>query len=149
MFAPQWQNPAAMARNPHDQSPDLQAEIDRISDQLGVRPIQVGLRTNDGLNVYLADDGTYHFTFYERGELGFDRTGSLDDLLYWYCEGIVSSRAALPRRAQPLWAPPSRCSNRSTYFAITSTSRFTWVPTGAVPSVVNSRVVGIRETSNQ
>ncbi len=30
-----------------------------------------------------------------------------------------------------------------------STSRFTCVPTGARPSVVSSRVVGISETSNQ
>lgn len=54
----------------------------------------VGFRTKDGLNIYIADDGTYHFTFYERGKLGFDRSGSLDDLLYWYTEGIVSSQAA-------------------------------------------------------
>ncbi|SOJ53990.1 hypothetical protein MSIMFB_01488 [Mycobacterium simulans] len=54
----------------------------------------VGRRTKDGLNIYIADDGSYHFTFYERGELGFDRSGSLDDLLYWYCEGVVSSQAA-------------------------------------------------------
>lgn len=39
--------------------------------------------------------------------------------------------------------------NRSTYFATTSTSRFTRVPTAADPSVVSSRVVGISETSNQ
>jgi hypothetical protein len=73
---------------------DLQLEINRRSEQLGVRPIEVGLRTNDGLNIYQADDGSYHFTFYERGKLGFDRVGSLDDLLYWYCEGIVTSQAA-------------------------------------------------------
>jgi hypothetical protein len=73
---------------------DLQFEITSLSEQLGVRPMEVGLRTNDGLNIYLADDGSYHFTFYERGKLGFDRVGSLDDLLYWYCEGIVTSQAA-------------------------------------------------------
>ena len=54
----------------------------------------VGLRTKDGLNIYVTDDGLYHFTFYERGELGFDQAGSLDDVLYWYCEDIVRSRAA-------------------------------------------------------
>ena len=26
----------------------------------------VGLRTNDGLNIYVDDDGTYHYTTYER-----------------------------------------------------------------------------------
>ncbi len=54
----------------------------------------VGLRTNDGLNIYLADDGSYRFTFYERGKLGFDQVGSLDDVLYWYTEGVVTSQAA-------------------------------------------------------
>jgi hypothetical protein len=50
-----------------------------------------GLRA---LNIYVADDGSYHFTFYERGKLGFDRVGGLDDLLYWYTEGVVTSQAA-------------------------------------------------------
>lgn len=77
-----------------DKSAELQAEIDRLSEQLGVRPMQVGLRTNDGLNIYIADDGSYHFTFYERGKLGFDRSGSLDDLRYWYCQDVVASQAA-------------------------------------------------------
>ncbi|MCV7092023.1 hypothetical protein [Mycobacterium interjectum] len=54
----------------------------------------VGFLTNDGLNIFRADDGSYHFTFYERGKLGFDRIGSLDDVLYWYTEGVVTSQAA-------------------------------------------------------
>jgi hypothetical protein len=77
-----------------DKSAELQAEIDRLSEKLGVRPMLVGFRTKDGLNIYVADDGSYHFTFYERGELGFDRSGSLDDLLYWYTEGVVTTQAA-------------------------------------------------------
>ena len=77
-----------------DKSAALQTEIDRLSQKLGVRSIPVGFRTNDGLNIYIADDGSYHFTFYERGELGFDRSGTLDDLLYWYAEGVVTSQAA-------------------------------------------------------
>jgi hypothetical protein len=56
--------------------------------------MQVGLRTNDGLNVYSTDDGSFHFTFYERGKLRFDRAGTLDDLRYWYCESVVTSQAA-------------------------------------------------------
>ena len=43
----------------------------------------------------------------------------------------------------------SRVINRSTYLAITSTSRLTGVPTVARPRVVSSRVVGISDTSNQ
>lgn len=73
---------------------ELQSEIDRLSEKLGVRSVPVGFRTNDGLNIYIADDGSYHFTFYERGKLGFDRTGGLDDVLYWYTEGVVTSQAA-------------------------------------------------------
>ncbi|MCV7214698.1 hypothetical protein H7J51_05290 [Mycobacterium crocinum] len=75
-------------------SVDLQTEIDRIASQLGVRSMTVGLLTNDGLNIYMGDDGLYHFAFYERGQLGFDKAGSLDDVLYWYCEDKVSDDAA-------------------------------------------------------
>jgi hypothetical protein len=77
-----------------DKSAKLQSEIDRLSVELDVRPMPIGLRTNDGLNIYIADDGSYHFTFYERGKLGFDQSGSLDDLLYWYCESVVTRQAA-------------------------------------------------------
>ncbi|ORW07855.1 hypothetical protein AWC14_24005 [Mycobacterium kyorinense] len=77
-----------------DKSRELQIEIDRLSEKLGDRTMPVGMRTKDGLNIFIADDGSYHFAFYERGKLGFDRSGSLDDLLYWYCEGIVTGQAA-------------------------------------------------------
>jgi hypothetical protein len=77
-----------------DKSAELQSEIDRLSEELGVPSMPVGFRTNDGLNIYVADDGSYHFTFYERGKLGFDQIGNLDDLLYWYTEGVVTSQAA-------------------------------------------------------
>ncbi len=77
-----------------EKSAELQTEIDQLSEKLGVRPMRVGLRTRDGLNMYIAQDGSYHFTFYERGKLGFDQVGSLDDLLYWYTQGVVTSQAA-------------------------------------------------------
>ncbi len=83
-----------MDRDLEDKSAELQTEIGRLSEKLGVRPMPVGFRTNDGLNIYVADDGSYHFTFYERGKPGFDRVGSLDDILYWYCEGVVTREAA-------------------------------------------------------
>ncbi|MBB3606860.1 hypothetical protein FHT40_006553 [Mycolicibacterium sp. BK556] len=74
-------------------STELQAEIDRLADRLDARTVPVGLLTNDGLNIYVGDDGWYHYTFYERGKLGFDRRGSLDDVLYWFCQGEVGSLA--------------------------------------------------------
>ncbi|MEB3032541.1 hypothetical protein [[Mycobacterium] nativiensis] len=56
--------------------------------------MSVGMRTKDGLNVFVADDGSCHYAFYERGKLGFDRVGSIDDLRYWYCADIVTDEAA-------------------------------------------------------
>jgi hypothetical protein len=58
--------------------------------------MRVGLRTNDGLNIHIADDGLYHFTFYERGKLGFDRAGSLDDY-------SASTAKALSQVKPPNW----------------------------------------------
>lgn len=52
-----------------DKSAALQSEIDRLSERLGVRPMPVGFRTTDGLNIFVAEDGSYHYTFYERGKL--------------------------------------------------------------------------------
>lgn len=75
-------------------SKQLQEEIDRISQRLGVSSMPVGLRTNVGLNVYVAEDGSHHFANFERGKLYFDRVGDLDDLPYWYAKGIVGSQAA-------------------------------------------------------
>ena len=75
-------------------SAELQTEIDRCAARLGTTPMPVGMRTNDGLNIFIDDDGTYHFTFYERGKLGFDQAGTLDDLLYWYCESTVAHQAS-------------------------------------------------------
>jgi hypothetical protein len=77
-----------------DKSAKLQIEIDRLSEVLGVRPMRVGFLTKDDLNIYIADDGSYHFAFYERGKLAFDRVGSIDDLIYWYAQGVVTRQAA-------------------------------------------------------
>jgi hypothetical protein len=54
----------------------------------------VGFLTRDGLNIYVAEDGSYHYVFYERGKLGFDQTGTLDDALYWYTQGVVTNQAS-------------------------------------------------------
>jgi hypothetical protein len=79
---------------------ELQSEINRLAAGLGVEPMTVGkpTRKDDDLNIFVDDDGTYHYTYHERGQLGFDRAGSLDDVLYWYCEGVVSSAARFEDR---------------------------------------------------
>lgn len=85
-----------MGRPSDARSGELQNEIDRLAAKLGVRPQPVGLLTNDGLNIFVGDDGVYHYAFYERGQLGFDQAGGLDDVLYWYCQGVVSHTLARP-----------------------------------------------------
>lgn len=78
-----------------DRSSELQTEVNALSERLGVRPLPVGiLRKNDDVNIFIDEDGAYHFAYYERGKLGFDKVGGLDDLLYWYCEDIVTSEAS-------------------------------------------------------
>lgn len=77
-----------------DGSKVLQLEIDRLSAELGVRSMPVGMRTDDGLNIFVADAGSYHYAFYERGQLRVEEVGSLDDVLYWYCKGIVRRQAS-------------------------------------------------------
>lgn len=39
-----------------------------------------------------------HYRYYERGKLVFDDAGTLDDVLYWYCAGVVSSLAGFDDR---------------------------------------------------
>lgn len=73
---------------------ELQAHIDDIANRFGVQSLPVGLRTNDGLNIYIDEAGYYHFTYYERGRVTFDSPGTLDDALYRYCEDIVTTDAA-------------------------------------------------------
>lgn len=76
------------------ESKELQNQLDRLASRLGVRSTSVGLRTKDGINLYFGDDGLHHFAYYERGKLSYDSPGTLDDVLYRYCEDIVSSDAA-------------------------------------------------------
>ena len=54
-----------------DKSDELQHEINRLSEALRVAPMQVGLRTNDGLNIYVGEDEytTSPFTSEEKSVL--------------------------------------------------------------------------------
>ena len=71
--------------------------------------------------------------------------------------GRPAAMSAIARSTLSRWMSPSRSelivmtapqSRLSTYLAITSTSRLTWLPGCSRPSVVSSSVVGIRLTSN-
>ncbi|YCU56636.1 BRO family protein [Mycobacteroides abscessus] len=68
-----------------DKARALQSEVDRLAAKLGVEPLSVGvIRTNDDYNIFIDENGFYHYAYYERGQLAFDRVGDLDDVLYWY-----------------------------------------------------------------
>lgn len=78
-----------------DKTVELQSEVDRIAAELGVEPLSVGvIRTNDDYNIFIDENGFYHYAYYERGQLRFDRVGDLDDVLYWYSNSIVFSMAS-------------------------------------------------------
>ncbi|ANR91587.1 Imm63 family immunity protein [Mycobacterium avium] len=63
----------------------LQAEVDRIAARLNVPPIKVGVvLKNDDHNIYIDDDGRYHYDYWERGRQGFDRVGDIDEALYGF-----------------------------------------------------------------
>ncbi|MFT9655978.1 Imm63 family immunity protein [Mycobacteroides abscessus] len=78
-----------------DKARALQSEVDRLAVKLGVEPLSVGvIRTNDDYNIFIDENGFYHYAYYERGQLSFDRVGDLDDVLYWYSNSIVFSMAS-------------------------------------------------------
>lgn len=86
--------------NPDEKAAELEREIDRLAEALGGATMPVGRkpRSNDDLSIFVDDDGVYHYTYYERGKLGFDRTGSRDDVLFWWCDGEVSRLATFADR---------------------------------------------------
>ncbi|HJT96339.1 MAG TPA: Imm63 family immunity protein [Mycobacterium sp.] len=73
-----------------DKTAHLQSEIKRLAAMLNAEPVKVGvLLTNDDLNIFIDDGGKYHYSYWERGRPNFDRVGELDDVLYWYAQGIA------------------------------------------------------------
>ena len=73
-----------------DKTAWLQSEIDRLAAKLSVKPIRVGVvLKNDDRNVYIDDDGMYHYDYWERGKQRFDRVGEIDDVLYWFAKDIT------------------------------------------------------------
>jgi hypothetical protein len=85
---------------------DCQIELNQ---EVRCPPDTVGLRTNDGLNIFIADDGAYHFSFYERGKFGFGWSGNVDALLYWYCKDVATSQPKKWERAQNVSNTSTRC----------------------------------------
>ncbi|OBI46486.1 hypothetical protein A5707_21220 [Mycobacterium kyorinense] len=73
-----------------DKTARLQSEINRLAAALNTEPVEVGvLLRNDDLNIFIDDGGRYHYSYWERGRPNFDRVGEIDDVLYWFAEGIT------------------------------------------------------------
>jgi hypothetical protein len=68
----------------------LQSEINRLAAKLNAAPVEVGvILKDDDVNIFIDDDGGYHYSYWERGRANYDRVGEIDDVLYWFAEGIT------------------------------------------------------------
>ncbi|OBB96605.1 Imm63 family immunity protein [Mycobacterium sp. 852002-40037_SCH5390672] len=68
----------------------LQSEVNRLAATLNAPPIEVGVvLKDDDRNIYIDDDGRYHYDYWERGRQKFDRVGDIDEALYWFAKDIA------------------------------------------------------------
>ena len=75
-----------------DMAAQLQAEIIRLAATLNAEPVKVGvILKDDNVNIFIDAEGRYHYSYWERGRERFDRVGGIDDVLYWFAEGITAS----------------------------------------------------------
>lgn len=105
-----------------DKTAHLQSEVNRIAALLNARPIQAGVvLKDDDRNVYIDDDGRYHYDYWERGRQRVDHVGDIDEARYWFaCDiafDIGGSYAARhrPRDQDPrilMWAKQYEVLNR-------------------------------------
>lgn len=74
----------------NDRTAHLQAEINRLAAELNAEPVEVGaVLKNDDVNIFIDEGGRYHYSYWERNKPNFDRVGEIDDVLYWFAEGIT------------------------------------------------------------
>jgi Immunity protein 63 len=90
---PEWvdwdeDQPEPAARD--DKTAHLQSEVNRLAAKLNVDPIKVGvILRDDDRNIFVDDDGRYHYNYWERGRSKIDRVGEIDDVLYWFANDIA------------------------------------------------------------
>jgi hypothetical protein len=78
-----------------DKTAHLQSEVNRLAAKLNVEPIEVGvILRDDDRNVYIDDDGGYHYDYWERGKQKFDDVGEIDDVLYWFAKDITLDKGS-------------------------------------------------------
>ncbi len=52
----------------------LQSEINRLAAKLNAAPVEVGvILKDDDVNIFIDDDGGYHYSYWERGRAKYDR----------------------------------------------------------------------------
>lgn len=100
----------------------LQAEVNRLAAMLNAPAIEVGIvLKNDDRNIYIDDDGRYHYDYWERGRQKFDRVGDIDEALYWFAKdaafdvgGFFAARHSAPQQdsRRLLWAKQFELLNR-------------------------------------
>lgn len=105
-----------------DKAARLQSEVNRLAALLNVRPIEAGVvLKNDDRNIYIDDDGRYHYDYWERGRQKFDRVGDIDEALYGFAKDIAfdiggsySARYSTPDQDSRilLWAKQYEVLNR-------------------------------------
>lgn len=73
-----------------DKTAHLQSEVDRLAAKLNVDPIKVGvILQDDDHNIFIDDDGRYHYNYWERGRSRRDLVGEIDDVLYWFAQDVA------------------------------------------------------------
>lgn len=73
-----------------DKTAHLQSEVNRIAALLNAWPIQAGVvLKDDDRNIYIDDDGRYHYDYWERGRQKVDHVGDIDEVLYWFACDIA------------------------------------------------------------
>lgn len=105
-----------------DKTAELQSEVNRLAAMLNAPPIKVGVvLKNDDRNIYIDDDGRYHYDYWERGKQKVDHVGDVDEALYWFAKdaafdvgGSVAARDSPPHQDPRilLWAKQYELLNR-------------------------------------
>ena len=105
-----------------DKTAELQSEVNRLAEMLNAPPIKVGVvLKDDDRNIYIDDDGRYHYDYWERGRQKADHVGDIDEALYWFAKDIAfdvgGSYAAVHNPRHPdsrilLWAKQNELLNR-------------------------------------
>ena len=88
-----------------DKAAHLQSESNRLAAKLNAEPVKVGvLLDNDNLNIFNRRWRQVSLQLLgARSRPNFDRVGEMDDVLYWFAEGITHASCSRRSAADPAW----------------------------------------------